>query len=326
MKRREFIALAGGAAVAWPLTARAQQSLPIIGFLDSGSPDGMADNLGAFRRGLSEAGLIEREHFVIEFRWAKGRYDRLPELAAELVGLPVAVIAATRSSAPARAAKAATATIPVVFQTGSDPVKDGLVSSMNRPGGNVTGVTRLSTALVPKRLGVITDLVPQAKQIALLVNPVGPQTAEQTREMNEAARGLGLRVHVVSASREQELQSAFAAATEQEAQALVVATDNLFIDRREAIVALAKSHAIPVMYPERGSVAAGGLMTYAASLEDSFRQAGVYTGRILRGTKPSDLPVLQPDKFELVINLKTAKALGLTVPPTLLAVADEVIE
>jgi putative ABC transport system substrate-binding protein len=326
VRRRELIALAG-AAVTLPFAARAQRAaMPIIGFLDSGSPDGMADNLVGFRRGLSETGLVERQHFVIEFRWAQGRYDRLPELAAELVRVPVAMIAATRSSAPGRAAKAATATIPVVFQTGSDPVKDGLVASMNRPGGNVTGVTRLSTALVPKRLGVITDLLPQVKAIALLVNPAGPQTEEQIREMNEAARGPGLRVHVVSASREQELQPAFETAAQQGAQALIVATDNLFIDRRDAVVALAASHAIPVMYPERGSVAASGLMTYAASLEDSFRQAGVYAGRVLRGTKPSDLPVLQPDKFELVINLKTAKALGLTVPPTLLATADEVIE
>jgi putative ABC transport system substrate-binding protein len=327
VKRREFIGLAAGAVVSLPSAAQAQQNaVPIVGFLDSGSRDGMEENLVAFRRGLSETGLIESQHFGIEFRWAQGRYDQLPDLATGLVRVPVAVIAATRSSAPGRAAKAATATIPVVFQTGSDPVKDGLVSSMNRPSGNVTGVTRLSTALVPKRLGVVTDLVPNAKEIALLVNPIGPQTEEQIREMKEAARRLGLQVHVVNASREQELPSAFATSTRHGARVLIVATDNLFIDRRETIIALAKNHAIPVMYPERQSVAAGGLMTYAASLEDSFRQAGVYVGRILKGAKPSDLPVLQPDKFELVINLKTAKELGLEIPPKLLALADEVIE
>jgi putative ABC transport system substrate-binding protein len=329
VRRRTFVKFSAGAAAAtiWPLTAKAQQGLsPVVGFLDSGSPDGMTDNLAAFRRGVSETGLAEGAHFTIDFRWAEGRYDRLPELAADLVRRSVAVIAATRSSAPARAAKGASGTIPIVFQTGSDPVKDGLVVSMNRPGGNVTGVTRLSTALVAKRLGVIAELLPKAKLIALLVNPGGPQTPEQIREMEEAARVRGLGMNVVKAGNAAELSGAFTEATRAGVQALVVATDNLFIDRRAAIVALAATHGIPAMYPERGSVAAGGLMAYAASLEDSFRQAGVYVGRILKGARAADLPVLQPDKFELVINLKTAKALGLAMPPTLLAIADEVIE
>lgn len=326
IQRREFIALVGG-AVALPLAAHAQQAaMPVIGFLDSGARGGMTPYLTGFRRGLSEAGYIEEQNVTIKYRWAEGRYDQLPALAAELVSQQVAVIAATRSSAPGRAAKAATTTIPIVFQTGSDPVKDGLVASMNRPGGNVTGVTRLSTALVPKRLGIIAELVPTAATVALLVNPVGPQTPEQIREMQAAARGVGMRVEVVNASNERELDAAFAAATRNGAQALIVATDNLFIDRRETITALAARYAVPTMYPERSSVAAGGLMTYAASLEDSFRQAGAYVGRILKGAKPADLPVLQPDKFELVINLKTAKALDLKIPPTLLALADEVIE
>jgi putative ABC transport system substrate-binding protein len=325
MRRREFIGLASGAAV-FPLVARAQTLIPVVGFLDSGSPAGMADNLVAFRRGLGEAGLIEGQHFALEFRWAQGRYERLPDLAAELVRLPAAIMAATRSSAPALAAKAATATIPIVFQTGGDPVKDGLVASMNRPSGNITGVTRLSTALVAKRLGVIAELVPVAKRIALLVNPASPQTREQVLDLTEAARTRGLHIHVVNAAREQDLEAAFAASGQEGAQALVVGSDNLFIDRRETIVRLAKSHAIPVMYPERGAVAAGGLMSYAASLADSFRQAGLYAGRILKGAKPSDLPVLQPDKFDLVINMHTARELGLRVPPSLLASADEVIE
>jgi putative tryptophan/tyrosine transport system substrate-binding protein len=239
---------------------------------------------------------------------------------------PVDVIVGSRGPAPGLAAKAATSTIPVVFQTGSDPVEIGLVASMNRPGGNVTGVTRMSTALIPKRLGIISELVLKTAAIALLVNPAGQQTEEQVREMQEPTRALGLQLHVVQASAERELQSAFAAAAQNGAQALIVATDNLFIGLREAIIALAASHALPAMYFERESMAAGGLMSYSASLADSFRQVGVYVGRILKGAKPADLPVLQPDKFELVINLKTAKALGLTVPPTLLAVADEVIE
>ena len=325
MKRREFITLLGGAA-AYPLAARAQQPMPVIGFLDSGSPSGMTDNLAAFHRGLAEAGYTEGQNLAVDYRWAEGQYDRLPALAAELVRRPVAVIAATRSPAPGLAAKAATSAIPVVFQSGSDPVKDGLVPSINRPGGNVTGVTRLSTALIPKRLGLITELVPRATAIALLVDRSGIQAEAQVQEMQEPMRRLGLQLHVVKAATESELVSAFAAIAQSGAGALIAATSPQFIGWRDQIVALAIRHSIPAIFAEREPVVAGGLMSYAASLSDSFRQVGAYVGRILKGEKPADLPVLQPVKFDLVINLKTAKALGITVPMTLQASADEVIE
>jgi putative ABC transport system substrate-binding protein len=293
MRRREFISLLGGAAAApsvlWPLAARAQQpAMPVIGFLDSGSPARMTANISAFHRGLGEMGYAEGQNVAIEFRWAQGRYDQLPVLATDLVGRQVAVIAATRGPAPARAAKAATSTIPIVFQTGSDPVADGLVASMNRPGGNVTGASRVSLALNPKRLG--------------------------------------LRLHVLGASAEHELKTAFAAYTQSGANALIVANDPLFIGWQEQIAVLATRHAAPAIFPEREYVAAGGLMSYGASLPDSFRQAGVYVGRILKGAKPADLPVQQPVKFELVFNLKAAGTLGLDVPAKLLFTADEVIE
>ena len=327
MKRREFIAWLGSALASLPFAARAQQaSTPTIGFLDSGSPKGMEAYLDGFRRGLSEAGYTDGQNVAIVYRWAEGRMDQLKTFAAELAARPVDVIVGSRGPAPGLAAKAATSTIPVVFQTGSDPVEIGLVASMNKPGGNVTGVTRMSSALIAKRLGIILELVPGTSAIALLVNPNGPQTVEQVGDMQEPARALGLQLHIVKASKESELDAAFAEARQSNAQALIVATDNLFIGLRDMIVALAARHALPAMYFERESVAAGGLMSYSASLADSFRQVGVYVGRILKGAGPADLPVLQPDKFELVINLKTAKALGLTVPPTLLAVADEVIE
>jgi putative ABC transport system substrate-binding protein len=326
MRRREFFALVGGAA-AWPIAVRAQQpAIPVIGFLDSGFAAGMTSYLDGFRRGLREAGYIEGQNVAIEYRWAQGRLEQLKQFAAELANRPVDVIVGSRGPAPGLAAKAATATIPVVFQTGSDPVEIGLVASMNRPGGNVTGVTRMSSSLIAKRLGIVSELVPKATSIALLVNPTGPQTKEQIREMQEPTRALGLQLHVVEASSEGELAAAFAAAVQKGAVALIVATDNLFIGLHKTVVALAASHALPAMYFERESVVAGGLMSYSASLADSFRQVGVYAGRILKGAKAADLPVLQPDKFELIINLKTAKALGITVPPTLLATADEVIE
>jgi putative ABC transport system substrate-binding protein len=326
MKRREFLSLIGTAAAAYPLAARAQQSIPVIGFLDSGSPTGMSENLAAFHRGLGEQGFTEGQNLSIEYRWAQGRYDQLPVLAAELARRPVAAIAATRSPAPGLAAKAATSTIPVVFQSGSDPVKDGLVASLNRPGGNVTGVTRLTTALIPKRLGLISELVPKASAIALLVDSSGIQAESQVREMQEPMRLLGLQLHVVKAGTERELDSAFAAIAQTNAGALIVATSPQFIGWREQIVALATRHAMPTIFAEREPVVAGGLMSYAASLSDSFRQVGVTVGRILKGARPEDLPVQQPVKFELMINLKTAKALGLTVPMTLQASADEVIE
>lgn len=326
MRRRDFITLIGGAAAAYPFATRAQQPVPVVGFLDSGAPAGMTENLAAFHKGLAEAGFSEGKNLAIDYRWAQGRYDQLPTMAAELVRRRLTAIAATRGPGPIRAAKTATATIPIVFQIGSDPVKDGLVASLNRPGGNITGVTRLSTGLIPKRLGLFAELVPKATGIALLVNPTGMQAADQQQELQEPMRRLGLQLHVVKASTEPGLEAAFAAIAQTRAGALMVATDPLFIGWREQIVALAKRHAIPTMFAEREPVVAGGLMSYAASLADSFRQVGVYVGRILKGAKPADLPVLQPVKFELVLNLKTAKALGLEVPAKLLAIADEVIE
>jgi putative ABC transport system substrate-binding protein len=328
MKRREFIAfLGGGAAVAWPLAARAQQpATPVVGFLDSGSPSDMTANLGGLHSGLGEAGFTEGKNVTIEYRWAQGRYDQLPVLAAELVRRPVAVIAATRGSAPALAAKAATSTIPVVFQTGADPAKDGLVASFNRPGGNVTGASRVSIVLMPKRLGLLCDLVPKATVIACLVNPSNLGANSQIQELQEAARSRGLQLHVQKASTGPELDAAFAVMAQDGTSGLIIANDPFFMSQRAQLAVLAARHVIPAISSERESVAAGGLMSYDASLPDSFRQVGVYVGRILKGEKPADLPVVQPTKFDLVINLKTAKALGLTVPPTLLALADEVIE
>jgi putative ABC transport system substrate-binding protein len=328
MRRRDFVKLLGEAAAfsALPLVARAQQQKPVIGFLDSGAPAGMLANLAGFHRGLAENGLIEGQNVAIDYRWAQGHYDQLPALAAELVARPVAVIAATRSSAPARAARDATSTIPIVFQTGSDPVADGLVAGLNRPGGNITGATRLTTTLIQKRLGVMSELVPKMATVALLTNPAGPQTAEQVREMEEPVRTRGLKLHIAKASTDSELDTVFDSIAKAHADALIIGSDNLFIGRRTRIVELTMRHRIPAIFFERDSVADGGLMTYSASLADSFRQVGSYVGRILKGTAPADLPVLQPTKFDLVINLKTASALGLTVPPTLLAIADEVIE
>jgi putative ABC transport system substrate-binding protein len=282
------------------------------------------DALSALRK--TRQVYIEGKNVAIEYRWAQGHYDQLPALAADLVRRQVTVIAATSSTGPAVAAKAATSIIPIIFQIGSDPIKDGLVTSFNRPGGNVTGATRLTTELIQKRLGLISALVPKATTIALLVNPAGLQTAAQVQEIQEATRTHGLALHVVNARTESELDSAFAAAVEYRAAALIVGSDPVHIDRRKQIVALMMHYAIPTIFFERDSVVDGGLMSYSASLSDSFRQVGVYVGRILKGEKPADLPVLQPTKFDLVINLKTAKAIGLTLPPTLLALANEVIE
>jgi putative tryptophan/tyrosine transport system substrate-binding protein len=326
MKRREFITLLACWAATWPLAARAQQpAMPVVGFLDRGSSQGMTANLAAFSQGLGEVGYTEGKNVTIDYRWAESRYEQLPVLAAELVRQHVDVIAATRTSAPAIAAKAATSTIPIVFQTGGDPVRDGLVAALNRPGGNVTGVTRLSNELNQKRFGLISELVPNATTIALLES-VGPALEGVVQEMQEAARKRGVKLQTVHVRAEAELDTAFAAMAQAHVDALINAGGPLTVTRREEIIALTMRYAIPTIFFDRESVLAGGLMSYAASFSDSFRQVGVYVGRILKGAKPGDLPVVQPTKFELVINLKTAKTLGLTIPPGVLAIADEVIE
>ena len=326
MNRREFISLIGGAA-AWPLAARAQQpALPVVGFLSSQSAAEWAVYLAAFRQGLNETGYVEHRNVGIEYRWAEGQYGRLPAFAADLVRLQISVIAATGHSAAALAAKAATATIPIVFITGADPVKLGIVYSLNRPGGNATGVYFLLNELAPKRLELLHQLMPAATTIAFLVNPANPSSQSETSDVQAAARILGLRVHAEKASSERDIDAAFANFVQERVNALFVAADAYLLDRRDQLVALAASHALPACFSTSAYVAAGGLMSYGPSATDAYRQAGLYTGRVLKGEKPGDLPVVQPTKFDLIINLKTAKALGITVPPSLLATADEVIE
>jgi putative ABC transport system substrate-binding protein len=325
IRRRDFITLLGGAG-AWPLAARAQQpKTPVIGYLNGSSPDLSAPSLAAFRQGLKEAGYVEGENVAIEFRWAEDHNDRMPMLAADLVRRQVNVIA-TGGSPAALAAKAATTTIPIVFQTGVDPVAMGLVANLNRPSGNLTGVTTLGSELGPKRLELLHDLVPTATNIALLVNPTNPDAETQSRGAQAAAGTLGLQLHVLRASAERDFDTVFATLLKLRPSALVIGADPFFISRREQIGALALRHAVPAIYQFREFAAAGGLMSYGSSLTDSVRLAGVYTGRILRGEKPADLPVQQSTKVELIINLKTAKALGLAVPLALLTRADEVIE
>lgn len=324
MRRREFITLVGGAA-AWPFATRAQQAaMPVIGYLDMQAPAN--PGITPFRRGLSETGYVEGRNVAIEYRWAEGNYDRLAALAADLVRSQVAVIAACATSAPGLAAKAATSTIPIVFQTGGDPIRDGLITAMNKPGGNVTGVTRLAVTLAPKRLELLRELSPKATVIGLLVNATNPRSGLVVQQIEEAARALGIRVHVLKASTEGELDSVFASLVQLGVGALLVAQEPSYFRWREQIIAFAARHAIPTAYGQREYPEAGGLMSYDASVADSFRQVGVYVGRILKGEKPADLPVIQPTKFELVINLKTAKSLGLDVPDRLLTLADEVIE
>jgi putative ABC transport system substrate-binding protein len=322
LRRREFITLLGGAA-AWPFTARAQQpAMPVVGFLNSRSPAEAAYLVAAFRQGLNEAGYVEQRNY----RWAEGHYQRLPGLADELVRAGVAVIAATGGAPSALAAKGATTTIPVVFTSGDEPVTTGLVSSLNRPGGNVTGVSMIANQLGAKRLELLHELVPNARAIAFLANPNYSSTEAQVRDAREATRALGLTFHVFEAGSERDLEPVFAALVQQRSGALLVATDPFFNSWRDRLVGLAARHALPAIYPYREFTVAGGLMSYAPSLVDGYRQTGIYTGRVLKGEKPADLPVLQPTKFELVINLRAAKALGLTIPLTLQVAADEVIE
>jgi len=322
MIRREFITLLCGAAATWPLAARAQQpAMPVVGFLNSTSAASWRRLVESFRRGLGETGFVEGQNVAIEFRWAEGQYDRLPALAADLVRRRVAVIVATGGDASGRAAKAATATIPIVFTSGADPVREGLVASFNRPGGNATGVNVLLNAMEGKRLALLREMVPTAALIAVLLNPALP-----TFDGQVAARSVGQQLHILRASNDGEIDAAFAAAAELRAGALLVAADPFFYSRRERLVGLASRHAIPAIYELRGYAAAGGLMSYGISVAEAYRLVGVYTGRILKGEKPAELPVQQPTKFEFIINLKTAKALGIDVPLHLQQLADELIE
>ena len=326
MRRREFIMLACGTAAAWPLVARAQQStMPVIGFMNASSAEGYAPHLSAFLKGLGETGYVDGQNVAIEYRWADDQYDRLPALAADLIRRKVMIIAATSTPA-AQAAKAATATIPIVFTTGDDPVKLGFVASLNRPGGNMTGVSNLIVALGSKQLGLLRELAPGITAIAALINPNFPGTERQLGDAEAATRALGLQFMVLRATTELEIDGAFASMAQLAGTALLVAVDPFFLAHRVYIVALAARHAIPAIYPVRDFAVAGGIRSYGTDFADSYRQAGIYTGRIVRGEKSADLPVQQSTKFEFVINLKAAKALGLTVPVSLLGRADEVIE
>ena len=327
MDRRVFIGRVAGGVLAAPLATRAQTpAMPVIGFLSSVSPAQWSPFVAAFRQGLNEAGYVEGKNVAIEFLWAEGQFDRLPALAADLVSRHVAIIVATGGSRSGLAAKAATSTIPIVFGTGGDPVEQGLVPSLGRPGGNATGVSIFTSDLMTKRLELLHELVPTAIEIALVVNPNSPTTESDEKKAQQQVRSYGQRIRVLRASTEQEIDAAFATFAQLRPGGLIIAPNPVLNARREQFVALAARYSVPAIYEGRESAAAGGLMSYGPSLADAYRQVGIYTGRILKGAKPADLPVLQPTKFELVINLKTAKALGLTIPQPLLLRADEVIQ
>ena len=327
MKRREFITLIGGSAVAWPLAARAQQgAMPVVGLISGGSVDAFAREAAAFRKGLNEAGYVEDQNVTVEYHWLEGHYDRLPALMADLVRRQVAVIATPGSMPSALAAKAATATIPIVFGVGEDPVQLGLVESLARPGGNATGINYFVNEVVAKRLRLLHDLVPKAVRIALLVNPANPSAESTLRDMQEAAPAIGLQIQTLNATTIGEIDAAFAALARERPDAVFVAPDSFFISRRVQLAILAAVNRIPATYTNRDYVAAGGMMSYGTDLADPFHQVGVYTGKILKGAKPADLPVQQSTKFEFVINLSTARTLGIEIPSGVLSVADEVIE
>ena len=327
MRRREFITLVGSAAAAWPMAARGQQpTMPVIGFLSARSPLEAASVLHAFRQGLGQAGYFEGKNVTIEYRWAEGRYDRLPELAAELVRRQVAVIAATGGEPSPLAAKAATATIPIIFTLGGDPVEARLVASLNRPGGNLTGTTIMAVEMGTKRLELVREFVPNATTIAMLINPNFPPALAEALDVQDAVRTRGMHINVLNASTESEIDTAFTTIVTQRDGALIVGTDPFLLGQRDQLVWLAARHMVPTVYFLREFVDAGGLMSYGPNIHNGYRQAGVYTGLVLSGAKPADLPVIRPTKFELVINLKTAKAFDLEVPPMLLALADETIQ
>jgi putative ABC transport system substrate-binding protein len=328
MKRRDFITLLGGAAVSWPLTARAQQpAMPMVAFINAGSADGSATRAAAFRKGLNEAGYVEGQNVTVEYHWLEGQYDRLPALVADLVRRRVAVIATPGNTPGTRAAKAATTTIPIVFAVGEDPVRLGLVASLARPGGNVTGINFFATEVTAKELRLLHDLVPKAVRLAVLVNPANAATAEPTlRDVQEAAPTIGLKTQILNATTIGEIDAAFATLAHERPDALLVVPDAFFYSRRGQFATLTAVNKIPAAYWDRDIVAAGGLMSYGADIADAVRQVGVYTGKILKGAKPADLPVLQTTKFEFAINLQTARALGIEVPQAVLSIADEVIE